>query len=73
LNKLKLISDFDGIWTNQNIEAEYVWDHIVNTTSGLTGFGHKKVLKILEDCKLEMSKNPHLYGWFNTGGIAAYY
>jgi len=38
LKKIKLISDFDGIWTNQNIEAEYVWEYILGSLSELTGF-----------------------------------
>ena len=71
--RIKLISDFDGIWTNQNIEADYVWDYIINTLSELTGFDPERVQTILDECKVEMNKEAHQYGWFNRGNIAAYY
>ena len=71
--RINLISDFDGIWTNQNIEADYVWDYIINTLTELTGFDSVRVQKILDECKVEMNKEAHRYGWFNTGNIAAYY
>lgn len=73
MKKIKLVSDFDGIWTNQNIEAEYVWNYLVKTLSGLTGFDTDKTQNILNDCKNEMDKEPYKYGWFNNGKIAAYF
>jgi hypothetical protein len=63
---VKLVSDFDGVWTNQEIEAEYVWKHIIDTVSALTG-------ELLNGCKKEMDRQPYEYGWFFDGMIAAYY
>ncbi len=71
--KIKLISDFDGIWTNQDIEAEYVRDYIVNTLSELTGFDSQKTISILNECRKEMNKKPYRFGWFNNDKIAVYF
>ncbi|MDQ3021588.1 MAG: hypothetical protein M3R36_13620 [Bacteroidota bacterium] len=71
--KTKLISDFDGIWTNQNIEAEYVWNYILDAVSELSGMEKSDVDKFLSDCKKEMDNKPYEYGWFMNGSIAAYY
>lgn len=73
MKKIKLISDFDGIWTNQNIEAEYVWDYIISSLSELTGSGKELIQNNLNKCKSEMDKETYKYGWFNNGSIAAYY
>ena len=73
MTKTKLISDFDGIWTNQNIEAEYVWNYILDSVSELSGLNKNEVNKFLSECKNEMNKEPYNYGWFNNGSIAAYF
>ncbi len=73
MKKIKLISDFDGIWTNQNIEAEYVWEYILSSLSDLTGSDKEKIQNLLAKCKSEMDKETYKYGWFNNGGMAAYY
>ncbi|MBK8551200.1 MAG: hypothetical protein IPL53_09140 [Ignavibacteria bacterium] len=73
MTKIKLISDFDGIWTNQNLEAEYVWNYIMNSLSELTGFDPEKIQNILSECKNEMNKEPYKYGWYNNGKVAAYF
>ncbi len=70
---VKLISDFDGVWTNQNIEADYVWKYIINAAASLTGFTPQKVDELLKQCKTEMDNTPYEFGWFNNGGIACYY
>lgn len=70
---VKLLSDFDGVWTNQEIEAEYVWNYMVNALSNLTGETPAAIDKLLADCKKDMDRAPYDYGWFNNGAIAAYY
>lgn len=69
----KLISDFDGIWTNQEQEAEFVWNFILNKTSELSGIPTNEVNDLLNHCKKEMSSEPWEYGWFYEGKIAAYF
>jgi hypothetical protein len=70
---VKLLSDFDGVWTNQDIEADYVWKYIINCLSNLTGETPDVMDKLLADCKKEMDRAPYDYGWFNGGVISAYY
>ena len=70
---MKLVSDFDGIWTDQDKEAAYVWNYIVNKISGITDFSAEEVNELLEGCKKGMDKTPWEYGWFNNGEISAYY
>lgn len=70
---IKLISDFDGVWTNQEIEAEYVWRYILTRVSGLTGDTVTAVEKIMQQCRNEMNKTPYEYGWYYEGEISAYY
>ncbi len=70
---VKLISDFDGVWTNQEIEAEYVWNYIVKSLADLTGDSTDVIQTMLADCKKEMDRTPYEYGWFNGGVISAYY
>lgn len=70
---MKLVSDFDGIWTNQANEAVYVWEYIVNYLCELSGKDKSFIDETLRLCKEEMNKEPHLYGWYNGGKIAAYY
>lgn len=70
---MKLVSDFDGIWTNQANEAEFVRKYIVNYLSELSGKDRSFIEETLLLCKDEMDKEPHKYGWVNGGKIAAYY
>jgi FMN phosphatase YigB (HAD superfamily) len=70
---IKLISDFDGVWTDQQSEAEYVWNYIVTRLSQLTGEPPLTIEGLLDESKKDMDKSPHEYGWFNNGYIAAFY
>jgi len=70
---IKLLTDFDGIWTNQDEEAEYVWNYIVNKLAEISGLAGEEIRKFLGDVKKEMNKVPYLCGWMNNGMIACYY
>lgn len=70
---VKLISDFDGVWTNQDIEADYVWKYILNTVSGLSGDTPDNINSLLQEAKKEMDNTPYDFGWFSNGGVSCYY
>lgn len=71
---VKLVSDFDGVWTNQEVEAEYVWNYIVKRLYELTGDKEDDIRGMLADCKKEMDRSPWEFGWFCVPGqIACYY
>lgn len=70
---MKLISDFDGIWTNQAKEADYVWDFILNYLADLTSQNKIFISDTLAQCRNEMNKTPELFGWYNNGAVACFY
>src|SRR5438128_510883 len=70
---MKLISDFDGVWTDQDKEAKYVWNYIINKIYDITDFSKEESAGLLDECKKDMDKTPHEYGWFNNKKISAYY
>ena len=70
---MKLVSDFDGIWTNQANEAKYVWQFIVSYLCELSGKDKTFISETLWLCRDEMDKEPQKYGWFYGGKIAAFY
>ena len=70
---VKLISDFDGVWTNQETEADYVWNYIVNRIAKLSGDKADVINSLLMESKKEMDGTPYEYGWFNGGKISAFY
>ena len=73
MKSLKLITDLDGIWTNQEQEAEYIWEYIIKKLSGITSFSETDIQRILELSKSEMERQPYKFGWMNNGRITAYY
>lgn len=70
---VKLISDFDGVWTNQEIEADYVWKHIIKRLNELTGDSPDVLENLLAECKKDMDRSPWEYGWFWDGAVSCYY
>jgi len=70
---IKLISDFDGVWTNQETEAVYVWSYIVSRLSLLSGFPTKEINELWIKCREDMDERPYDYGWRSGGHIACYY
>jgi len=70
---IKLVSDFDGVWTDQEAEAGYVRHYIVKKISSISKFPEKEVEEIITECKNDMDKSPNYYGWINNGHFACYY
>src|SRR5260221_6025507 len=70
---MKLVSDFDDIWTDQDKEARYVWNYIIEKIYGITDFSCEEVNELLEECRKDMEKTAWEYGWHNNGKISAYY
>ncbi len=73
MENVKLLTDFDGIWTNQESEAEYVWKYILNKLSGLTGLSENGISEFLSAVKQEMLIAPYQYGWMNDGSTACFF
>jgi hypothetical protein len=73
MGKIKLVSDFDGIWTDQDKEAVYVKDFIISRLSEILETSKENAEKIFRSVKEEMNKEPHQHGWKNNNNIACYY
>jgi FMN phosphatase YigB (HAD superfamily) len=73
MKRIKLISDFDGIWTNQEEEAKYMQIFILNILAGITGNDKREIETIINSINEEMNKGPHLYGWRYRGETPAFY
>ncbi len=73
MKSLKLVTDFDGVWTNQLKEAEYVWHLIFKKLTQITKLPESELNRIITDSKADMDRNPYKYGWMNNGKIAAFY
>lgn len=71
--KFKLLSDFDGVWTNQNIEAEYVSNYIIDSVSELSTMSKDETKDFFFRCRKEMDKEPLKYGWVNNRMVACFY
>ena len=70
---VKLISDFDGVWTNQEIEADYVWKYLLHRLNEYSGEDTGTIEKLLNECRKDMDRAPWEYGWFWDGAISCYY
>lgn len=73
MSAFKLISDFDGVWTNQEDEASFVREHIVKQISLVSSFHVQKVIELISGCRKEMNRTPYEWGWMNNGSMACYY
>ncbi len=70
---VKLISDFDGVWTNQDAEATYVWNYILNAAASFSGDRPETIDALLQESKKEMDATPYEYGWFSNNAVSCYY
>lgn len=70
---VKLLSDFDGVWTNQETEALYVSSYIVSRLSQISGYSSKEINELWIQCQNDMDERPYDYGWKTNGHFACYY
>ena len=69
----KILSDFDGVWTDQGLEAEEVHRWIVEESARLQGRPHDDIQAELRDAHERMMGEPHTWGWAPDGSrVSAY-
>ena len=68
----KILSDFDGVWTDQAIEAECVKLFLTAEAARLAGVPANRALADFRAFELEVQANPERYGWAPDGRITAY-
>jgi phosphoglycolate phosphatase-like HAD superfamily hydrolase len=69
---LKLLSDFDGVWTDQAIEAEGVLLFMAGEAARLAGLPQNEALADFRAFEREVLAAPGEYGWAPDGRISAY-
>src|SRR5690606_2796753 len=70
--RIKILSDFDGVWTNQRFEAADLLRHLVEQLAALTGQGVASVRNDVDRFTDAMRSAPHEHGWAPDGRISAY-
>ena len=70
--RLKILSDFDGVWTNQGPEAELLLDWMVDKLAEFAGVPKAQAHDELGVLRAAMKEAPEKHGWAPDGRISAY-
>ena len=70
--KLKLVSDFDGVWTDPVPEADMMGRVMVEEFVRCGALSGRSVKKTLESVQRHLMANHSEYGWVSNGRISAY-
>ena len=70
--RLKILSDFDGVWTNQGPEASLLLDWMIAKLGELAGVPESDANEELRSMCAGMKKTPGAHGWAPDGRISAY-
>ena len=70
--RLRIVTDFDGVWTDVNGQAEAVDRHREEGLRDLSGWPGKRIRSLLEEVERAVRQSPHEYGWASNGRISAF-
>ncbi|MBV1857656.1 MAG: hypothetical protein KUG77_04530 [Nannocystaceae bacterium] len=70
--RLKILSDFDGVWTNQGPEAALLLDWMVDKLAEFAGVPLAQAQDELGVLRTAMKEAPEKHGWAPDGRISAY-
>lgn len=70
---LKLLSDFDGVWTNQGPEAVALLDYTIARLAELASVDVQQARADAERFTASMRARPHEHGWAPDGRISAFF
>ncbi|MGH1343001.1 MAG: hypothetical protein ACRBN8_15670 [Nannocystales bacterium] len=70
--RLKILSDFDGVWTNQGPEASLLIDWMINKLAEFAGVPQAQAHDELGVLRAAMKEAPEKHGWAPDGRISAY-
>lgn len=68
----KILSDFDGVWTESDLEARALHEQLVEGCVALLGRSHAAVRDDLASFGREVRARPEAYGWAPDGRISAF-
>ena len=69
---IKILSDFDGVWTDQAIEAESVKLYMVAESARMAGVPANRALAHFAEFETRTRARPREFGWAPDGRITAY-
>lgn len=69
---MKLISDFDGVWTKPHGEAAAVRGHMVATVAALTKVDEARADAMIAAIDAALDDRPEDYGWTIEGQVSAF-
>lgn len=69
---MKLLTDFDGVWTDPREEAALGYDFIAHEVCRLTGLDLNLVQKRIASIRSDVLASPLSHGWESNGAIAAF-
>jgi phosphoglycolate phosphatase-like HAD superfamily hydrolase len=69
---MKILSDFDGVWTDQALEAEQVKLFLAAEAARLAGVSADTALEHFREYETRVRHTPDRYGWAPDGRITAY-
>ncbi|MEX1368326.1 MAG: hypothetical protein AB1Z98_34665, partial [Nannocystaceae bacterium] len=70
--RFKILSDFDGVWTEADLEAQALHEQLVEGCVALLGRDQATVRADLAAFRREVQAAPHDYGWAPDGRISAF-
>ncbi len=68
----KLLSDFDGVWTDQAFEAQNVKLYLIAEAARLANIGADQAREHFDEFERRVKLEPARYGWAPDGRITAY-
>ena len=69
---VKILSDFDGVWTDQAFEAQNVKLFLAAEAARLAHIAADAAHEHFARFERTVKSSPHLYGWAPDGRITAY-
>lgn len=70
--RFKILSDFDGVWTDQGPEADVLVRDCVVALGELAGVDAATAEREIGALRRRMAEAPHQHGWAHDGRITAY-
>ncbi len=70
--RFKILSDFDGVWTDQGREAVVLVQGCVDALAELAGVHPDEAREEIDALRRRMAAEPHAHGWAPDGRISAY-
>jgi len=69
---IKILSDFDGVWTDPTHEAVAVEERFGDDLARRTGFARERVARDLAHCRMRALSEAERHGWTPGGRLTAY-